>query len=147
MYLNTPVQSVSMISAAVVCGYAFWRGERPERMAAAILMANWLGTPWLETPDTYHSLQSLMFFTDATTATLLLALALASNRFWPMWVTAFQALELLMHIAMAVDRHVHARAYFIGMEITSYLILAALAVGVWREAPRGRLMLRRASRL
>jgi hypothetical protein len=39
---------------------------------------------------------------------------------------------------MLIDHRVRPIAYFIGMELASYLMLLALAVGTWREGPRRR---------
>jgi hypothetical protein len=137
MYFHTLAQSVSTLTAALICGYALWKGAATERLAAVAVFAAWMGTPLLQHLADPRRLQFTVFVVDGALTATLLAIALASSRFWPLWGAAFQLLELLTHVAMLVDHKVHPRAYFIGMEIWSYMVLAALAVGVWREAALG----------
>ena len=82
-----------------------------------------------------HHFEISVFAVDSSVLAALLLIALTKDRFWPLWATAFQFLELLMHVAMLIDHHVSARAYFIATELTSYLILLALALGTFLEAP------------
>jgi hypothetical protein len=97
---------------------------------------DWFATPFFENHDSFKHAQVAVLGLDSAVMLALFCIALTSDRFWPLWVTAFQVLELFMHIAMAMDHRVGARAYYIGIEISSYLILTALAVGTWLEAPR-----------
>ena len=136
MYFDTPEQVVSIAFATAACGYALCRGGSPERIGGAALLSNWYLAPVLarlSMPDTAHL---GVFALDAVTALILVGLALRSDRYWPLFVAAFQVLELLMHAGRLADSRIHARAYFVGIEIASYLILAALAAGTWLETPR-----------
>jgi hypothetical protein len=135
MYFSTPVQAISTVSTLLVGGYAIWRGARAERLAGALLMLDCLTTPLLQGHNAFHHTEFAIFAIDGLLALVLTGLALVTNRFWPLWAAAFQFLELVMHVAMLVDHGVRPIAYFIGMEISSYLILAALAVGTWLEGP------------
>jgi hypothetical protein len=145
MYFASSVETIATLSVILACGYALWRGGRAERLAASLLLIDWLATPLLQVYGAPGRVQHPILVMDATVAAALFVIAMVSNRFWPMWMTAFQALELLMHLAMLLDHKVHARAYFVGMEISSYLILLALLAGTWLEAPRGRLMFAKAA--
>ncbi len=132
---SSAAEMIGRIAVIATCAYAVWRGGAPERLAAAVVGVDWLATPLLEGRDAYHHLQTAIFALDGTAAAILLAIALRSDRYWPLWLAAFQILELLMHVAMVADHHVSALAYYVGMEIASYLMLAALAAGVWLEGP------------
>ena len=136
MYSPALFKFISIAAGFMACGYAFWRGGKPERLAAALILADWVLSPALVINDTYNHMQIAVFAIDGLLMFALISIALRSDRFWPLWATAFQLLELLMHIAMLVDHTVRPRAYYVGMEISSYLILASLALGAWLEAPR-----------
>jgi hypothetical protein len=140
MYFASSVETIATLSVILACGYAVWRGGGAERLAASLLLVDWLATPLFQVYGAPARVQHPILVMDTIVAAALFVIAMMSNRFWPMWMTAFQALELLMHVAMLLDQKVHARAYFVGIEISSYLILLALLAGTWLEAPRGRLM-------
>ena len=136
MSFDTPIQTIGTIALLMACGYAFLRGGGPERLAAALIFTAWCATPLVQNHDALRHAQYAVFALDGVLTLALLGVALANDRFWPIWVTAFQLLELLMHAAMLIDHGVRPRAYWIGMEIWSYLVLVALLVGTWLEAPR-----------
>ena len=136
MYFHTPTQAISTIALLIVCGFAFWRGGAPERIGAGLCMLDWTLTPVLQHFSNRHHFEASVFAIDSIVLGGLLLIALTRDRFWPLWATAFQLLELLMHVAMLIDHHVSARAYFIATELVSYLILLALALGTFLEAPR-----------
>jgi hypothetical protein len=136
MHFDTPVQAISNIALIVVCAYAMWRGQATERWGAGLTFAAWTLTPLLQDISRLRDVQLEIFAVDVVYMLGLLVLALRSRRYWPLGAVAFMILEVIMHVAMLVDHQVRARAYFIGMEIWSYLALAALAVGTWLEAPR-----------
>ncbi len=136
MYFASISETVGTLSALLVCGLVLWKGGTPERWASGLILFTWLATPVVQDRINLSQIQYSVFIMDSVLTAALLAIAATSNRYWPLWVAAFQILEILMHVAMLIDHKVHARAYFVGIEILSYLILAALAVGTWLEAPR-----------
>ena len=138
MYFRTPDEILGYCCLFLTCGYAIWRGGAPERWAALLIVSDWVLTPLIGNHDAFRHAQTNVFVMDGGLALALLCMALYTDRFWPIWVTAFQILELLMHAAMLIDHRVGARAYFVGIEISSYLMLFALAAGVWLERPEQR---------
>ena len=70
----------------------------------------------------------------------LLALALTSDRFWPMYATAFQLVGLLVHIGSLTSAGGGmAWAYAVGLIFWSYAVIAALLAGTWLEGRNRRL--------
>jgi hypothetical protein len=138
MYFHTTTQTVSSLTLLVVCGLAFWRGGAPERIVASICFLDWTLTPILQHVSDRAHFEVSVFAVDSLVLGALLSIALTKDRFWPLWATAFQLLELLIHVAMLIDHRVSARAYFIGTELASYLILVALALGTLVEATGAR---------
>ncbi len=136
MHFDTPAQVISNLSLVLVCAYALWRGQRSEWWGAVLTFAAWTLTPLLQDVSRLENVQLAIFAVDGTYTVGLLGLALRSQRFWPLWAAAFMILEVIMHVAMLIDHQVRARAYFIGMEIFSYLALGALLIGTWLESPR-----------
>ena len=136
MHFDTPTQIISNLSLVLVCAYALWRGQSVERWGAVLTFADWTLTPLVQDLSHLHGAQLEIFAVDAAYVLGLSVLALRSDRFWPLWAAAFMILEVIMHVAMLVDHQVRARAYFIGMEIWSYLSLIPLGVGAAVEAPR-----------
>ena len=136
LYLFTPEQCFSTACCVLLCGFALLRGGKPERIAAVLLLFDWLSTPLLQGHDAYRHAEMPIFLMDGVVSAALILIALSTNRYWPMWAAAFQILEVLMHVAMLIDHKVRPRAYFIGMEISSYLIIFALALGALFETGR-----------
>jgi hypothetical protein len=141
MYIQTVSQAVSTLAVTAVSVYACWRGGGAERLGGIVTFLDWMLTPLAEKLTGIRDVELGVLAIDALFLVVLLSIAFKSSRFWPLFAAGFYVLEVLMHMAMAVDAKVGARAYFVGMEIFSYLTLAALAVGVWFETPRGRLSL------
>jgi hypothetical protein len=139
MFFSTPIQTANSLSALLACAYAIWRGGRTERGVAALILVDWFVSPILQSQESFKDVQYGVFVLDGMITLTLLGVALRSDRYWPLWVTGLQILELLMHAAMGIDHHIRPRAYFVGIEISSYFILLSLVAGVWLEAPRGRL--------
>jgi len=136
MYFGSIAQTVSTSSVTLICAYAGWKGGRAERWGAAMTFAAWMITPLAQNHHDLHKAQFGVLVVDLLYCASLLALALRSSKFWPLWAAGFYLLEVLMHVDMLVDTQVKARAYFVGMEIFSYLSLFALGYGAWRESPR-----------
>lgn len=67
-----------------------------------------------------------------------IALALAYNRTWLLFATAFQLLAVVIHVAIMADASVRALPYVRGLVIWSYLTQLALLVGVLQHLQANR---------
>jgi hypothetical protein len=102
--------------------YAMWNGGAPERIGAAIFCAGVLLT-LLEFPGVaagFRTVETGIFVVDIVTLVAFLILALRAERFWPLWMAAFQALGTAGHL----------------VKIWSYPMLLVLALGTWRHRQR-----------
>lgn len=63
----------------------------------------------------------------------LLALALRSDRFWPMWAAAFQLVGTMFHFARMFEAGDFAWAYYIALIFWTYPVFIALGLGTWFE--------------
>ncbi|KPF80510.1 hypothetical protein IP88_00030 [alpha proteobacterium AAP81b] len=63
----------------------------------------------------------------------LIALALRSDRFWPMYAAAFQLVAVTVHVASMTEHGNFAWAYAVGLIFWTYPVLIALMAGTWFE--------------
>jgi hypothetical protein len=114
----------------LVCGAAFWKGGREEQIAAGGLLLGWIATLVLRDPR-WDGAQVGAFVVDGAFLALLTALALRSDRYWPIATAGFQLLAVTTHAARVLDKHLSGWAYATAEVIWTQLVLVALAVGVW----------------
>jgi hypothetical protein len=115
--------------ALLVLG-AWRRGDHAAQLATAACVAAWLASLLLQDRRDWLGPQWGMFAVDAALFAALLAIGLRSDRLWTLFAAGFQLLAVSLHLAFALARHVWSPAYFVGLQVSSYLVLAAIAVGV-----------------
>lgn len=122
----------------VICGYAFWRGRRDERLVASVCLgASVISllslTQW---QSRYSGVETGLLVVDAATLALFVAVALKSSRFWPLWVAGLQLTTSMGHLMKAIDVGLLPMAYGAALRLWSYPILFILAIGTWRGRHR-----------
>jgi uncharacterized membrane protein (UPF0136 family) len=118
----------------VVCGGAFWKGDREEQIAAGGTLLSWLATLVLR-DHRWTGLQWGAFAADTLLLVLFVALSLRTRRYWPLVAAAFQLLCVLIHVARLVDPGVRGWAYATGQVIFTQWVLITIGIGVinsWR---------------
>jgi hypothetical protein len=100
--LNPFVYHVLLVA---VTGYAFLRGRSDERMAAAICVVATVATRLVLSPvaSRYSGIELGVFLVDLLTLTGFLAIALRTDRFWPLWAAGLQLITLVAHLLKAID--------------------------------------------
>lgn len=86
------------------------------------------GTSW-------NGVQLGIFAIDVVAFVALIYLALNSDRFWPMWASAFQLLAVTIHVAMMVAPQIAPWAFATGAAFWAYPMLLALAIGSSEHVP------------
>lgn len=121
----------------VSSAYAFWRGGAPERIGAAILLGGVLLTALVipPAPRRYDAIQWPVFFVDAGALIALLALAMLSKRYWPLWLTAIQILQVLSHFSRLLPG-VISLVYAMATSLLMYPSVALLVIATWRHRRR-----------
>ena len=114
-------------------GVALWRGGWPERSAAVAVLLASFASPLVES-NLFASPEYGILAVDLMLLGWLGALALFTDRFWPLWATGFHLVGTIVHVARMVDPTVVPPAYAIGQVFWSYPVLAALASGALVEA-------------
>ena len=122
----------------VTCGYALVRGRKYERIAALVFITAsavsvlahaslWAG---------YHVMNGGEVAVDCAVLAAVIAIALASDRFWPLWAAGLQLVDSMAHIFKAVTGDLPPWAYAIAERFWSYPILVILFIGAWRQHRR-----------
>lgn len=125
------------------CGYAAVRGGAPERATAAT-MAIALVVTWIcillrsSARLAYSSVETGIALTDFSAFLAILAIALASTRFWPLLMASMLGCGLLGHLTKPLGPDILPRAYYITATFWAYPQVLLLAVATWRHRSRVR---------
>jgi hypothetical protein len=122
------------------CGYALWRGNRDARIVGLICVAATLATRFAASPVSvrYSGVEFGLLVIDAAVLIGFVAVALRSDRFWPLWVAGLQLTTSTAHLMKAMDESLLPIAYGAAIALWSYPILIILAIGTWRGQRRMR---------
>jgi len=120
------------------CGYALIRGNTDSRVVALAFLIGNYATYALRSPlaVSYSSVEPGILAIDIAAWIAYTYVALASDRFWPLWVSGLQLTASLGHVLKAIDADLLPLAYAAALRFWSYPILLILAVGVWRHRKR-----------
>ncbi|MBV9842108.1 MAG: hypothetical protein JOY99_11385 [Sphingomonadaceae bacterium] len=122
----------------VPCAYALWRGGGPERVASITFLVAATLTEIVCRPHATRFVQIETGITTVDTAVLIvmLALALFSERFWPIWMAAMAGIIVLTHVSMLFGLSLKAWAYWRSQALWSYPMQLLLALATWRHHAR-----------
>lgn len=123
------------IFALLMCVvYASLYGGRTGQAGSAIFVLatalTALGTLW---NPTWASTSYAVFAVDSGCLLLLAALALHSNRFWPIWAVGFQLVAVATHVATLFNPEIVPKAYQAMLSFWSIPILWVMAVGTYKD--------------
>lgn len=127
-----PTQIAAMVMLAI-CGLALLIGRRFERLLAVATVAAWFISAAVQTPDR-GVVQWGIFSVDVVYLLILIGLCTFERRFWILFMTAFQLLVVLTHVAFIVDWSLMQWSFFSTYYLWSDAQLAAFAVGVAQAA-------------
>jgi hypothetical protein len=125
---------------ALTCGYAFIRGGRDERVVAIVcavasILTAFVLSPWSQR---YSQIESGELVVDLVVLAAFVAVALRSDRFWPLWVAGLQLTSSLAHLMKGINLELLPQAYAAATKFWSYPILFIILVGTWRSHQRDR---------
>jgi hypothetical protein len=118
----------------IIVGYAFWRGRKDERIAAFACLLATLTTVVVIPPVAmrYSSPDPMLLAIDIAMLIAFTAIALRSERFWPLWVAGLQLTMTTSHAMKAIEPDLIPRAYAAASIFWSYPILLIIFVASWR---------------
>ena len=117
-----------------VCVYALWRGRGEERTVALLCLGATLASRLAFSPLSvrYSGVEGGLLLIDLIVLASFVAVALRSQRFWPLWVAGLQLTTSMAHLMKAIDSTLMPIAYGAAIALWSYPILIILAIGTWR---------------
>ena len=124
--LPTQIAAMAMLA---ICGLALLVGRRLERWLAVITVAAWFLSAAVQSPDR-ATVQWAIFTVDIVYLLILIALCTFERRVWILFMTAFQLLVVLTHVAFIIDRTLMQWSFFSACYLWSDAELVAFAVGV-----------------
>lgn len=126
------------ILLVLVALYALVRGRRDERQVGIIFVVGVIATELvLPAPrQRFAGVELPLMLVDVAVFLGFAWVALRSERFWPLWIAAFQLTAIFGHVLKAIDIHLFSRAYAAALLVWAYPMLLVLAVGTWRGARR-----------
>ncbi len=118
--------------------YALFRGGRDERMVALVCVAGTIATMIVISPlvDRFEQMELGVLLVDVAVFAGFMAVALRSERFWPLWVAGLQLTTMLGHSLKGIDTNIFHVAYGAALNFWAYPIVLILAVGTWRSHSR-----------
>lgn len=113
-----------------VIAYALWKGDWPERVTGAAMLAATLLTPLVFRHAAFADPQWAVAAVDLALLTVLIIVVAVSRRLWLLLALSVHALGAASHIALIFDPNIKALAYLSSIVIWSYLANAFLLASV-----------------
>lgn len=135
MFDTLPTQIGAGLTVLVV-GFAFLKGEEPERIAAGGYVLAWFATLLIQAEGPTQGTQWGLMGIDLIMLTVFIALAWKSRRAWPVWAAGLQSLIIMSHLLTLVDLRPSLMAFYAVVNMASYGILLVIAIGTfwaWQE--------------
>jgi heme/copper-type cytochrome/quinol oxidase subunit 4 len=120
------------------CGYALIRGGAPERIAAlTFALAATLSVALIPSHrGNFEHIELSMLGIDIGVLVTMVVLLVLAQRLWPIWMAAFQTVQVIMHAPMLLHVDVDSWAYWRAGALLSYPMLIILAVATRRHRMR-----------
>lgn len=118
----------------VTCAYAFWQGQRDERIVGAVCLFGSLASTFALSPSQlrYSDVELGVLLIDIVALAAFTFVALRSNRFWPLWVAGLQLTTSVGHFMKAANLDLMPHAYAAALRFWIYPIMVILILGTWR---------------
>jgi hypothetical protein len=124
------------------CGFALWRGGAPERIGSAIFLVAAVLSALFQHPkgSRFDSVEVGMLLVDMGVLAGFVLLAVVANRFWPLWMSGMQGVQVFSHLAIALNPEVIPWAYWNAETLWSYPMLVLLFCGTIAHRRRLRIL-------
>ena len=125
---------------ALVCAYAFYRGQTEARIAASICVVASIASIIVASPlaTPYSKIEYGIFVVDVAVLIGFTAIALRSDRFWPLWLAGLQLTTIIAHLFKVIDLDLIPKVYAAASRFWVYPIFLIIVIGTWRSHQRSR---------
>jgi hypothetical protein len=113
------------------CGYALLKGTRDAKVVAVTTLVASMASYVLV--SRYTGVEFGVLAVDILVLVAFTAVALSSDRFWPMGIAGLQLTTTLGHGLKALDHQMVPIAYAVSLRFRSYPIQIILIIAVWRS--------------
>jgi hypothetical protein len=122
----------------VSSAYALTKGGRPEQVGSVTLLGGALLTVGIARPLglRFHNLETGILLVDLMILGVFLWLSLRTTRFWPIWIAALLAAEVVMHLSLILAPGIVPEAYMDAVGIWSWGDQLIVVVATWRHRTR-----------
>lgn len=124
------VPYVSYLFALVVSGVTLWKGDRPLRLAALVLIVSWALSP-LVSIGTDVPLDYPVTIIDTNVALLFVWISMRWRRLWCAVLAALTIVIVIIPIVSVVDPQIHQYNRLAANNIAAWLQLVVFCVAVW----------------
>lgn len=129
---------LAYLAALFVCGVCVWRGDRPLRLAAAVVIVAWGVTP-LFNPWDHEPVNRPQTLIDALSTLTVVWISTRWRRLWAAVLAGFMVLTVLCPYAPLMDARIHRNSWVAANNVLAMCELATLLVALWLTLrPRGR---------
>lgn len=117
------------------CGYALLKGTRDAQIVAIVTLVAAFASYFLV--SRYAGVEVGVLAVDMLVLLAFIAVALRSDRFWPLWIAGLQLTTAFGHALRALlEDQMVPIAYAVALRSWSYPIQIILIVAVWRSQRR-----------
>ncbi|HEX8256595.1 MAG TPA: hypothetical protein VF589_03110 [Allosphingosinicella sp.] len=118
-----------------IVAYALWRGGKWEKLGALTLLAGSILTLIAVSAASrrFADVETGILLVDAAVLAAFLAIALRSDRYWPLWTAALQLIGLLGHFAKLADLEMPRNGYGFLQAFWSYPMMLTILIGTWNQ--------------
>ena len=123
-----------LVATLALVAVVVTRGRSDERASATVLILASVLSP-LVSAHRFHAPELGVLMVDLTVLAWLIWVALASDRFWPLWAAGFQVVGVAIHLARLAAPDMWVLAYSNAAIFWAYPVYIALMIGAAVEAP------------
>jgi len=117
--------------AMAICGMAIWKGDRPARLAALVLIAGWTLSALTGHRDKY-GMNYPVTIIDTNCALAFVWISVRWRRIWCAVLAALTIVEVIIPLVVFFDRDIHRYNQMASNNIVAVLQLVVMVVAIQR---------------
>ncbi|MET3664120.1 hypothetical protein [Caulobacter sp. 1776] len=121
---------VVYLLALATCGAAVWKGDRPLRLAAAVLIAAWVLSQLVSQRHQYR-LDYPVIIIDTNTALIFVWISMQWRRLWCAVLAALTIVVVVIPFVALADPGIHKYNQYGANNVVSWLQLLVINLATW----------------